>query len=642
MLAAYGPAAAGTSGSPAPADAPVQLATLSAAPPEGPQWLHEIKYDGYRLRIALAGGAARVHTRGGEEWSERFPALVAAASRLPATDALLDGEAVVFGRHGAPDFGALQEALSIGNTGDVVYLTFDLLHLDGRDLRSEPLRERKRLLRDLLDSADRDIPIRYAPHVEGRGNDFLAATCALGLEGAVSKRADAPYRPGRTGDWLKTKCTLRQEFVVIGATSPVGSRTGFGALLLGFYDDDGGLRYAGRVGTGFRERDLATIASTLESLTVPGPVGLVGDPPEVRGRTVRWARPELVAEVEFAEWTAAGVLRQPRFLGLREDRDPRSVRRETAAHTGVATPSAPSPAARLTRPDKELFPAEDTTTPGGITKADLVAYYRDVAPAMLPHLAGRPLSIVRCPHGRTGECFFQKHPDARGWPPQLPVFDVIERDGEPATYFYIQDAEGLAALVQLGALEIHAWNSHHTDPVTPDRIVLDLDPGPGVTPDEVRAGAFTVRAALASLGLTGFVKTTGGLGLHVIAPLISDPASSYDVVRAFARGVVDRIASAEPDRFTARMAKTARPGRIFLDYLRNAHGATAIAAYSTRSRPGAPVAVPLTWDELAEEFDPARFDTISVPERLRRLAGVDPWSGYESAARALPDPGATT
>ena len=616
---------------PAPADVPVQLATLSAAPPEGDRWLHEIKYDGYRLRIALAGGAARVLTRGDEEWTDRFPELAAGARDLPATEALLDGEAVVFGEHGVPDFGALQDALAANDSARITYLAFDLLALDGRDLRSEPLLERKRLLRDLLGQAPPDSPLRFADHVEGRGADFLAAACGLGLEGAVSKRGDAPYRPGRSNDWRKTRCSHRQEFVVIGATSPRGSRRGFGSLLLGVYTEAGELEYAGRVGSGFRNRDLAAIDARLESLSTTEPP--LADPPSVSDRSVRWVRPELVVEVEFAEWTAAGVLRQPRFVGVRGDRDPTTVRREGLAQHAATGSSARPP--RLTNPQKALFPPDDTPGSAAITKADLAAYYRDVAPAMLPHLAGRPLSIVRCPHGRTGECFFQKHPD-RGFPHDLHTFDVTERDGERATYFYLEDADGLVALVQLGVLEIHAWNSLHTAPDTPDRIVFDLDPGPGVEPDEVRAAAFTVRETLAGLGLTGFVKTTGGHGLHVVTPIAPDPAHDYDTVRAFARAVVDHLATAEPTRFTARMAKSARPGRIFVDYLRNAHGATAIAAYSTRARPGAPVAVPLSWNELAEEFSPLAFDVRTVPERVAALEGTDPWTGYEETRSALP------
>ena len=610
---------------PVPSDATFQLATLSAAPPEGPGWLHEIKYDGYRVRLAVEGGAARVLTRGGEEWSDRMGALARAAAALPVRSALLDGEAVVFGKDGVPDFGELQRALAEHRDDRIVYLAFDLLHLDGRDLRAEPLARRKELLRELIGRAG-EGPIAFAEHVEGGGNEFLAASCSLALEGAVSKRADAPYRPGRSAEWRKTKCRSRQEFVVTGYTSPRGSRPGLGSLLLGYYADDGALRYAGRVGSGFSEGDLAALASRLEPLATADPP--FADPPRISGRTITWVRPEVVVEVEFAEWTASGVLRQPVFLGTREDRDPATVRRENVSVPDAANPSGGT---RLTNPDKALFDPR----PGGpppLTKAGLAAYYERVAPAMLPHLASRPLSIVRCPHGQAAECFFQKHPDSRSFPAALRVFEVAERTGS-ATYFALDTLEGLLALVQLGTVEIHAWNSTAEAPETPDRIVFDLDPGPGVEWPAVRAAALTVRAALGGLGLGAFAKTTGGHGIHVVTPIV--PEHRYDDVRAFARGLVDRIVEAAPDRFTARMAKAARPGKVFIDYLRNAHGATAIAAYSTRARPGAPVAVPVTWDELTDDVDPLAFDTVSVPLRLAETAGSDPWEGYESARAAL-------
>jgi bifunctional non-homologous end joining protein LigD len=610
-----------------PDEAPFQLATLSAAPPAGEDWLHEIKYDGYRVRLAVEGGAARVLTRGGEEWSDRMGALVRAAGAFPVNSALVDGEAVVFGRNGAPDFGALQAALSERRDDRIVYLAFDLLYLDGRDLRTEPLSRRKKTLRSLLERAGTG-PIRFAEHVAGNGDEFLAASCSLALEGAVSKRAEAPYRPGRTAEWRKTKCRARQEFVVGGFTGPRGSRPGLGALLLGYYDAAGTLHYAGRVGSGLSERDLNGLTARLEPLVVddsPFP-----EPPHIADRTVHWVRPEVVVEVEFAEWTASGVLRQPVFLGVREDRDPAGVRRDEAD----APPDAQEPAAarpRLTNPDKELF----ESGPSGaspVTKAGLATYYEAVASAMLPDLAGRPLSIVRCPHGQSAECFFQKHPDPRSFPAELRVFEVSERTG-PARYFAVEDLDGLLALVQLGVVEIHAWNSHADAPETPDRIVFDLDPGPDVEWPEVLAAAETVRAALGGLGLGGFAKTTGGHGLHVVTPIV--PGHDHDTVRAFARGLVDRLVEGDPDRFTARMAKAARPGKVFVDYLRNAHGATAVAAYSTRARPGAPVAVPVTWEELAAGLDPLAFDTVSVPLRIALARGVDPWAGYDDARAEL-------
>jgi len=609
-----------------PADTPFQLATLSAAPPAGEGWLHEIKYDGYRVRLVVEGGAARVLTRGGQEWNDRMGALARAAAALPVTSALLDGEAVVFGADGTPDFGELQHALATGEDDRIVFLAFDLLYLDGRDLRAEPLARRKEMLRALLERAPAS-PIRFAEHLAGEGAEFLAASCALALEGAVSKRADAPYRPGRTTEWRKTKCRARQEFVVGGYTARRGGQSGIGALLLGYYDRAGMLRYAGRAGSGLSERDVAALLDRLTPLAISD--SPFADPPRLRDRTVTWVRPHLVVEVEFAEWTASGLLRQPVFLGIREDRDPLGVLREEAveATAGRLAPQHP----RLTNPDKELFEAGPTGA-SPVTKAQLATYYEMVAPAMLPDLAGRPLSVVRCPHGQAAECFFQKHPDPRGFPPELRIFEITERTG-PASYFAVENVEGLLALVQLGVVEIHAWNSHADAPELPDRIVFDLDPGPGVEWADVLVAARAVRDALCGLGLGAFAKTTGGRGLHVVTPIV--PSHTFDPVRAFARALVDRLVEAAPERFTARMAKAARPGKVFVDYLRNAHGATAIAAYSTRARPGAPVAVPVSWEELEAGIDPAAFDTVSVPLRLARAHGAGPWVGYEESRVAL-------
>jgi bifunctional non-homologous end joining protein LigD len=626
QVASAGADSAPSPPTPVPADAPFQLATLSAAPPDGPGWLHEIKYDGYRIRLAVEGGAARVLTRGGEEWSDRMGALARAAAALPVRSALIDGEAVVFGAEGTPDFGALQSALSSRHDERITYLAFDLLHLDGRDLRAEPLARRKELLASLLERAPAG-PIRYADHVGGSGREFLAASCSLALEGAVSKRADAPYRPGRTSDWRKTKCRARQEFVVGGFTGPRGSRTGLGSLLLGYYDDSGALHYAGRAGSGLSGRDIDSLTARLGPLATPE--SPFADPPRIAGREVAWVRPELVVEVEFAEWTGGGVLRQPVYLSTREDRDPSSVRREQPADPPDPATGRPRP--RLTNPDKALFEAGPSGAPS-VTKAALAAYYEQVAAAMMPHLADRPLSIVRCPHGREADCFFQKHPDRRSFPAELRVFEVTERTG-PAAYFAVDDLDGLLALVQLGVTEIHAWNSLSGDAERADRIVFDLDPGPGIEWSEILAAALTVRGALEALGLRAFARTTGGHGLHVVTPIV--PGHTYDTVRGFARGLVDRIVEAAPDRFTARMAKSARPGRVFIDYLRNAHGATAIASYSTRARPGAPVAVPVTWEELAAGLEPLALDTVSVPLRLADAAGRDPWAGYDTARTAL-------
>jgi bifunctional non-homologous end joining protein LigD len=599
-------------------DLPVQLATLVEQPPEGEEWLHEVKYDGYRIRAALDRGSVRLLTRTGQDWTDRFEPIARAIESLPLATALLDGEVVALDTKGAPDFGALQRALSEKNPGRLVYMAFDLLHADGWDLRDVALEKRKEALRAYLEAAGPTVDsIRYVDHITGSGSAFHAQACELALEGSVSKRLDRPYREGRTRDWLKVKCLHRQEFVVTGWTEPRGSRTGFGALLLGVYED-GVLRHAGRVGTGFTAADLAEISARLHPLaTDEAPFDT---PPDLRRVPHHWVEPELIAEVSFQEWTREGVARHPSFVGLREDKPATDVAEESPGRNpGVAVAGV-----TITNPDKELYPTGDS--PGnGITKLELARYYERVATHMLPHIGGRPLTLVRCPHGQERACFYQKHPDASGFPGAVKSFELTEH-GKLQRYMYVDSLEGLLALVQLGALELHAWNSQAADPELPDRIVFDLDPGPGVGWTEVRDAALFLREALASLELPAFVKTTGGWGLHVVVPIA--PERDHDEVREFAHALVTHLATHEPDRFTAKMAKDARGGRIFIDYLRNAHGATAIASYSTRARPGVPVSVPLSWEELDRDLDPLAFDTRSVPVRLESQLR-DPWVGYE-------------
>ncbi len=612
-----------------PSDAPFQLATLVDEAPSGDEWIHEIKYDGYRLRVALEHGKATVLTRSGADWTDRFPVIARAVEALPVSSALIDGEAVVLDSEGRSDFGLLQEALAAGRPDDVRLEAFDLLYLEGFDLRAETLLRRKGLLASLLAGVPDNGPLHVVEHYVGDGPAHHAASCRLLLEGSVSKRGDRPWVPGRTRDWLKVKCLARQEFVVGGWTDPAGSRKEFGALLLGFHDDAGALRYAGRVGTGFTQRTLAELGGRLAALAAAEPP--FSDPPSRAG--VHWVRPELVVEVAFREWTREGVVRQPSFQGVRDDAEASGVVRESPVApsdvpAATATPDG-SPIAvggvTITNPDRVLEPA-------GVTKAELARYYESVSAWMLPHVVGRPLTMVRCPHGAAGTvgCFYQKHPEVRGWPDSLGAVTIEDRDG-PAVYSYVEDQAGLLALVQLGTLEIHTWNSLASDPERPDRVVFDLDPGPEVEFADVAAAARTVRDALEALGLGAFVKTTGGRGLHVVTPIV--PGRGYDEVRAFAHAFVSVLATQRPDLFTALMAKRERPGRVFIDYLRNAHGATAVCAYSTRARPGAHVSVPVAWDELTG-LDPSAYDIRSVPRRLAALHR-DPWAGYEAARRAL-------
>lgn len=617
-----------------PPDIPFQLATLVADAPSGDEWIHEVKYDGYRLRVTLQEGRATVSTRNGLDWTDRFSTIARAVEALPVTSAVLDGEAVVLDADGRSDFGLLQEALSAKDPAAVRLEVFDVLYLDGHDLRAETLLRRKEVLASLLAAVPADGPLHAVEYFSGGGPDFHAASCRLLLEGSVSKRGDRPWVPGRTRDWLKVKCLARQEFVVGGWTDPAGSRTGFGALLLGVHDADGALRYAGRVGTGFDGRTLAEVRERLQALATERSPFAVAP----RAAHAHWVRPELVVEVAFHGWTRDGVLRQSTFKGLRDDTDPATVARETPAapamEAGGAPPASSKPrplviaGVTITHPDRRLEPT-------GITKADLARYYEAVAPWMLPHVQQRPLTLVRCPQGATGEtgCFYQKHPEAKGWPSSLGSVTIEDSDG-PAVYSYVRDEAGLISLAQLGTVEVHAWNSLVGDVEHPDRIVFDLDPGPGTAFPDVVAAATTVRDALGALGLAAFVKTTGGHGLHVVTPIA--PRRGFEEVRGFARGLVDLLARQQPQLFTGLMRKSERPGRIFLDYLRNAHGATAVCAYSTRARTGAHVSVPLTWDELAGVDDPATFDVHSVPGRLASLT-ADPWSGYEKARHPLTD-----
>lgn len=620
-----------------PADIPMQLARLVDEPPEGDGWIREVKYDGYRVRVLVDEGAARMLTRTGQDWTERFEPVARSAAQLPVSSAVMDGEVVALDADGRPDFSALQHAMSAGGSPDALsYMAFDLLALDGWDLRDLPLVERKRLLRDLVDAAPSPSPLRYAEHVGSAGGAFHEAACALELEGSVSKRADGPYRAGRSADWRKVKCLLRQEFVVGGYTEPGGSRGGFGALLLGVYDG-GTLRYAGRVGTGFTHAELDRIARRLHALAAEEPP--FADPPRLPGKQARWVRPELVAEVRFQEWTPEGLLRHPSFLGLRDDKPPHEVVRESAEETGAQAAGAASATAdaspgdtrvagvRISNPGKLLFGRD-----GGerVTKLDLARYYEAIAEHALVHLRDRPLTLVRCPHGSEGDCFYQKHPETKGLPSAIRTLDIVERSGDTGAYMYVVDAAGLVSLAQLGVLEVHTWNSCVGDVGRPDRIVFDLDPGPSVSWSQVAEAARLLRDALAALGLTGFLKATGGKGVHVVTPIVAN--REYDDVRGFAHAFVDRIAQADPGAFTTKMSKAARPGRVFLDYLRNAHGATAIAPYSTRSRPGAPVSVPLRWEELGDTAP--LFGMSQVLERVAEQA-ADPWSGYDDARAEL-------
>jgi bifunctional non-homologous end joining protein LigD len=598
-----------------------ELATLVADPPAGDEWLHEVKFDGYRVLCRIQRGAVRLLTRRQQDWTERMQSVAATAAGLPVSNAILDGEVVALEADGRSSFQALQRAFSEGGGSGLVYYAFDLLYLDGHDLRAAPLEERKRALEALLQRAPQQTTIRYSDHVLGGGEAFHHEACRLALEGVVAKRRDAPYHARRSRDWLKVKCAAQQELVICGFTDPSGSRVGLGALLLGVHEEGKGLRYAGKVGTGFDDATLRALRRRLGRLEQAKPPFAIA-PRRAEARGAHWVKPELVAEIAFTEWTEEGRLRHPRFLGLREDKAPEEVKPERPAR--VAPVNDPL-AARLTHPDRVLYPRQ------GLTKLDLARYYEAVAERMLPHVVDRPLTLVRCPRGHDRTCFFQKHAEATV-PPQLRTVEIEERNGRKQPYLLVRDNDGLIALVQMGVLELHVGGSRASAFETPDHVVFDLDPAPDVGWSAVVEGARRLRDRLRDLGLASWVKTTGGKGLHVVVPV--SPRHAGDVVEAFARAVAEALAHDAPGTYALEASKARRKGKIFLDTMRNGRGATAVAPYSPRAREGAPVATPITWDELSSSLDPAAFTVATVPERLSRQRH-DPWEDLGTKHQAL-------
>lgn len=636
---------AGAVRGPLPQTQPLALAMVVEAPPSGDDWLHEIKHDGYRIVARIEEGEVRLISRNGKDWTKEFPQVARAIGRLPAGTALLDGEVAAVLPTGATSFQALQRRAEGGAT--LLYFAFDLLHLDGWDLRGVRLLERKEVLRRLLEKAP--ATLRFSDHVRGHGSEFFAQARALGLEGVVSKRADAPYREGRGGDWRKSKCRLSQEMVIGGFTLTSDGRGSIGALLVGFHEG-GKLVYGGKVGSGFGDKLLADLQHRLE-LRKRDSSPFADVPAELR-RGVQWVEPDLVAQVEFAQWTDEGRMRQPVFLGLRDDREARHVVREqpgTVEGGGVDTVAAGRPwealrshatrtrtaggeevsdllGVRLTHPDRIYYPGL------GFTKLDLALYYVSIADAVLPHLEGRPLTLVRCPDGVRGETFYQKHPGF--WtPPQVRRFAV---PGKGEEYLFVDSVPGLVALAQAGILEIHPWNSRVARLEEPDQVIFDLDPDEALPFSRVATAARRVRALLTELGLESFVKTTGGKGLHVCVPL--QPEHGWEVLEEFTRAVALRLARDEPQTFTANMAKANRKGKVYVDYLRNVRGANAVGVYSTRAREGAPVSVPVEWNELDRLSGPTDFTVAEVPLRVLgfRSGTADPWGRYLEVRQSAP------
>ncbi len=617
----------------------VQLATLMKTPPAGPNWVHEIKYDGYRMLCRIAEGEVRMLSRTAKDWTASFAPLARTLARLPVASAWLDGEVVVVDAQGRTRFQALQNALSGERSATLTYFAFDLLYLNGVDLRGVALARRKRALNDLISTAP--ATVKYSEHFTAPGAEFLRNACALGLEGMVSKRADLPYQAGRGPAWVKMKCLRRQEMVIGGFTDPEGSREGFGALLLGVYGPDGRLTYSGKVGTGFTAASLATLHRTLVGLVQETP-SFHNPPRGAEARRAHWVKPVLVADVAFTEWTADGTLRHPSFQGLRNDKPAHEVIRERAAADHESEEAAPAKAISrtqasvasdenavagvgLTNPNKLLYPE------ARLGKRDLALYYATVAQWMLPHLRGRPLSLVRCPNGWDQKCFYQKHADDS-------VHDAISRvtidngDGGHSVYMMAESASALVALLQMGVLELHPWGSQSHKLGQPDRIVFDLDPDEALPWDDLKQAVLIVRTLLENLGLASFLKTTGGKGLHVVVPI--EPSLPWEHVKGFTKAVAELLERTFPDRFTSKLLKISRGGRIFIDYLRNAEGATAVAAYSLRAKANAPVSTPIAWDELAKDVRFAFFNAHNVPKRLAKLKN-DPWRTIGESEVAL-------
>ncbi len=606
-----------------PAFVEPMLATLVSSPPTDQRWLHEIKFDGYRLQARIEAGRVKLLTRSGLDWTRRFgKEVIAALRRLPVGSALLDGELVVENESGASDFSALQADLSEGRSNRFAFYLFDLLHLDGYDLLGARLVERKALLEKIV--AGEPGIIRYSSHFDENGKLVLQHACRLSLEGIVSKLRDEPYRPGRGKNWVKSKCSARQEFVVAGYVPSTTSRTAVGSLVLGVYEG-GALRHVGRVGTGYTAAVAGDLFKKLERIRArssPFAEPLTAE----EARQVRFVRPELVAEVEFRAWTADGHLRHASFRGLREDKPADEIVRE-ATKASAAAAKSPRPTVKLTHPDRLYWPDQ------GITKEGLADYYAEIWRYIAPFVVGRPLALVRCPNGVIGEKFFQKH----AWKGLNPNIVLVNDPKAPSEepLISINDFDGLVGLVQSAVLEIHPWGSTVADWERPDTIIMDLDPDESVPWDSVIAAAEETRRRLKDAGLTAFVKTSGGKGLHVVAPL--EPKAGWPAVKEFTKAIADAMAADSPERFVATITKSKRRGRILVDYLRNQRGSTAVAPYSTRARAGAAVSMPLAWNELNSAIGPAYFTVMNTPTRLASLAR-DPWEGFRGAAAPLEDP----
>ena len=624
---------------PLPQSLQPELATLVDSPPGDPDnWIYEIKFDGYRMLTRAEDGRVRLITRNGNDWTSRLPELTATLEAMELPDGWFDGEIIMPGDRVPADFQALQGAFGSARTANIVYYLFDIPYCAGYDLREVPLLKRREVLRRVVERNACDT-VRFSAVFEAPPHEIVASACRLGLEGVVAKRRNSAYVTRRSTDWIKLKCGRRQEFVIGGYTDPKGSRAGIGALLLGVHDAEGKLRYAGNVGTGFSEQTLRDLREQLGAQASDQPA-FVPDPD--LPRNAHWVQPRLIAEVAFGEWTRTGRIRHSVFHGLRTDKKPDAIVREEAGHD--PPPDGPPPKKAAVKQVKGKAVPAPTDLPAslrvshpervidaqsGLTKIELVRYYALVAPLMMEHLKGRPVSLVRAPSGVGGELFFQKHAERDNMPGVEQLDPALSPDHQPM--LEIARPEGLLSAAQMNVIEFHTWNAVKNAIGKPDRMTFDLDPGEGVTWTQVREAAQLVRAFLTELKLPAFLKTSGGKGLHVVVPLKKQ--LDWDTVKGFSAAVVQHLARTIPARFVAKSGPKNRVERIFIDYLRNGFGATTVCAWSARARPGLGISVPVGWDELATLDSGANWTVATVQTRV--ALGNTPWRDYEDSRSAL-------
>ncbi|MFT4077019.1 MAG: DNA ligase D [Asticcacaulis sp.] len=614
-----------------------ELATLADAIPTGKDWLHEVKFDGYRTLAYVEDGHVRMLTRTGLDWTPKFQALADRLEGLGVKSAIIDGEIVALNAVGRSSFTELKNALSAGQSADLQYYVFDLLHLNGEDLRGLPLLDRKTRLADLLKGKSFEGRINFSDHFFEADTGFLNKICGMEMEGLLCKRADAPYVSGRAKAWLKVKCHKRQEFVIGGFSDPTHAERGIGAILLGYYEEEKFV-YAGKCGTGFDRETSVALRKALDRLEAAQSPYDDKLPADAR-RGVHYVTPKLVCEVEFTEWTDDGRLRHPSFQGLREDKPAQEVGRDRELHVTKAIMEAdPSPATktkakagdaevagiRISHPERVIFPAL------GVTKLQLAEYYDRIADRMLPYIINRPISMLRCPEGLSDTCFFQRHIGRGG---MAHIYDTgVKVKGRDEDYVMIRDRAGLITLVQWGVIEIHPWGAMASAPDKPSQMIFDLDPDPETPWENVIEGVLEVKARLDEFGLKAFLKTTGGKGLHIVVPLM--PKHTWATIKPFTRAIAHSMAHDQPDRYVAVASKAARKGKIFVDYLRNDLTATAVAPYAVRAREGAGVATPLFWDELSVKLKPTDYNIGTITERVAQLKN-DPWAGFLTTEQTI-------